>query len=53
VGNPAEETTTTERDKHAKAGRCGQAPCRVADLVTVALTARHTINIEVGHGTGS
>jgi hypothetical protein len=27
VGNPAEETTATGRDRYPKAGPCGQAPC--------------------------
>ena len=51
-GTPLKETTTTGRDRCAKAGPCGQAPARLG-LVTVPVAAQHIINIEVGHGAGS
>ena len=53
MGNPAEETTATGRDRCAKAGLVVKHLARLADLVTVIPTAHDAINIEVGYGAWS
>ena len=53
MGNPAEERLPPSVTGVPKLVPVVKHLACLADLVTVAPTARHTINIEVGHGDGS
>ena len=52
MGNPAEERLPPSVTGMPKLVPVVKHLARLADRVTVAPTARHAINVEVGHGDG-
>ena len=53
MGNPAEERLQPSVTGVPKLVAVVKPLARVADLVTVAPTARHSFNVEFSHGAGS